>query len=162
MFMNRKKLAIATGVTVLLTTSIPVMSQMIKMNNNFVSTNTRSVSIVSDNSQVQEQIQETIISLNASELKQPHILSITPLTGTTQLTGQIKLDGRVIENLRNNKIEINLSPYLTTGRHEIEISGNYTPGNSSVKVEFTGPSTQVNQQTSGSGKLVQTLIIDVL
>ena len=164
MMMNIQNIAIATSFSaVLAATIVPVMSQTsIQMDNNSNYSNVSSISIVSNNDWGQEQIQETEISLNASDLKQPHILRITTLTSATKLTGQIKLDGKVIKTLRNNKTQINLSPHLTKGRHKIKISGRYTPANSSVKVEFTGPSTQVNQQTSGSGDMGQTLIIDVL
>ena len=106
-----------------------------------------------------EQVQETTIDVNAANLRQPHILTIS--SSTRSLTGQIKLNGRVLKNITNRDIRINLSPHLRSGENTIEISGNYSPANSSVKVEFIGPNTQVNQQTGGSGKINQLLMIFV-
>lgn len=111
---------------------------------------------------IQPQIQQSTISLSLSELKTPQILKITTPRGTTELSGQIKLDGEAIQTIRNKGTQINLSAYLTTGRHILEISGNYSPSNSSVKVEFTGPNIQNIQETGGNGEFAQTLIINVI
>ena len=107
-----------------------------------------------------QQLQQTIISLNAVDTNQPHILSISAPTAT-ELTGEIQVDSRVIHTLSNDDNQINLSPYLTTGRHTIEISGNYRPKDSSVTVEFTGNRKQITLQTGGDGNLNQTIIFDV-
>ena len=107
-----------------------------------------------------QQLQQTIISLNAVDTNQPHILSISTPTAT-ELTGEIQVDSRVIHTLSNDDNKINLSPYLTTGRHTIEISGNYSPETASVTVEFTGNRKQITLQTGGDGSLNQTIIFDV-
>ncbi len=107
-------------------------------------------------------IQETTVSLDAVELKQPYLLKITISDINTELiAGEIKLDNRVIKSLNNSHIEINLSPLLSTGIHKVEISGKYRPANSTVKVELLGSQTQVSQETSGSGTINQILIINV-
>ena len=106
------------------------------------------------------QVQETAITIESASLAQPYILSLSASQGT-QLTGQITLNGRVIQELKDNQASINLSPLLSTGRQEIKISGNYQPVDSSVKVEFSDSGTQVTQLASGNGILNQTLIISV-
>jgi len=106
------------------------------------------------------QVQETAITIDSASLAQPHILSLSASQGI-QLTGQITLNSRVIQELKDNQASINLSPLLSKGIQEIKISGNYQPVPSSVKVEFSGPGTQVTQLASGNGILNQTLIIDV-
>jgi len=106
------------------------------------------------------QVQETAITIDSASLAQPHILSLSASQGI-QLTGQITLNSRVIQELKDNQASINLSPLLSKGIQEIKISGNYQPVPSSVKVEFSGPGTQVTQLASGNGRLNQTLIIDV-
>ncbi|HBE19984.1 MAG TPA: hypothetical protein DEG17_02465 [Cyanobacteria bacterium UBA11149] len=116
---------------------------------------------LTDSAQSPQELQQSTISLNLSDLKQPQILQITTPRSTTELSGQIKIDGKAIQTLSNKGTEINLSPYLTRGRHIVEISGNYSPSSSSVKVEFTGTNTQNTQQTEGSGEINQILIINV-
>jgi len=106
------------------------------------------------------QTQETAITIDSASLAQPYTLSLSTSQGA-QLTGQITLNGRVIQELKDNQASLNLSSLLSKGRQEIKISGNYQPVNSSVKVEFLGPGTQVTQLASGNGILNQTLIIDV-
>lgn len=107
-------------------------------------------------------IQETTVSLDAGDLKQPYILRVRIANANPRLiTGEIKLNNRVIKSLSNNQIEINLSPLLSIGTHKVEISGKYNPANSAVKVELLGGQTQVTQETSGSGTINQILIINV-
>jgi len=109
---------------------------------------------------VQQESQQTRINLSSDSLRKPHILKVSTPTAGEQLTGQIKVDGRVVQSLKNNSTQINLSHLLSQGTHKIEILGNY-PENSSVQVEFSGPNTQVVQQTAGSGTIRQILIVDV-
>lgn len=107
-------------------------------------------------------IQETTVSLDAVDLKQPYILRVSIANANPRLiAGEIKLNNRVIKSLSNNQIEINLSPLLSIGMHKVEISGKYNPANSQVKVELLGGQTQVTQETSGSGTINQILIINV-
>lgn len=104
--------------------------------------------------------QTTGVSINSNELKTPHILSIK-IAENAQLSGEITLDGVEIKKLQGNQISFNLSPYLAKKVNKIEIVGNYKPASSSVKIEFSGSSTNVMQQTSGNGTLRQTLIVTV-
>lgn len=114
-----------------------------------------------DSFQLEQEVHETIISLNAADTTQPNILSISTLTAT-QLTGQIKVDNTVIQSISNDNSSINLSPYLTTGRHIIKILGKYTPINSSVTIKFAGHNKQIILQTGGNGNVNQTIIFDVI
>ena len=115
---------------------------------------------VSTNEQGQSfQSQTTLISVDLSNMSQPYILRISAPQGT-QLTGKVIFNGRVIRELKGNQSEINISPNLSRGRQTIKISGTYQPAQSSVKVEISGPNTQISQETSGYGILDQTLIID--
>lgn len=102
---------------------------------------------------------QTTLNLNSANLQQPHRLIIRS-SGST-LTGQITLDGTVIQSLRSSLTEINLSPYLNAGQHAIEIVGSYAPMSANVQIEFVGPGTSVMQQTSGSGQLRQRLNLQV-
>lgn len=109
-----------------------------------------------------QQMQQTTISVNAADLQEPHILRITTTPSSAQLTGvKIKVDGKTISTAKNYPIEINLSPMLTRGQHKIEITGSYNPANSGVQIEFSGPGTQVSQQTSGNGAIAHTIVVDV-
>jgi hypothetical protein len=110
--------------------------------------------------QLKQQTQQTTINLEADQLRHPHFLCVSTAKTGTQLTGKIEIDGKFIQSL-NNPTKINLSPYLTLGKHKINISAQYRPTEDSVQIEFIGPSTEVSQQTGGSGYLNQILIIEV-
>ncbi len=100
------------------------------------------------------------VSFSSTAKQQPYILSVAANT-PTQVTGQILVNGVVVQEMQNNNTSINLSPLLSKGQQKIEISGTYKPASSSVFVKLSGPGTEVTQQTGGNGRLMQTLIIDV-
>jgi len=106
------------------------------------------------------QTNETVISLDADKLGQSYILRVSAPKGT-QLVGQITLRNKVIKRFASNQAVLNLSPYLLRGRQTLKIAGTYKPAQSSVKVEFSGPGTVLSQETGGSGKLDQTLVVSV-
>ncbi len=106
------------------------------------------------------QQQTTGVSINLNDLKTPHILSINT-TENAQLSGEVTIDSVVIKKLQGSQMKFDLSPYLAKGVKKVEISGNYKPASSSVKIEFSGLSTQVTQQMRGNGTLRQTLIVSV-
>jgi hypothetical protein len=103
--------------------------------------------------------QQTSITVNSSNLKQPHLLKIDSLA--KQISGEITLDGRTIRKLTGNKTQIDLASYLTKGEHRLEISLNYLPVASSVSISFSAPGTNMMQQTSGNGNLKHNLLITV-
>jgi hypothetical protein len=115
---------------------------------------------VADAAEIKQQNQETWVSLSSNALSKPHFLRINTLRTGTQISGKIKLDGKYIKKL-DGDIEINLAPFLTPGKHAIDITGTYHPSSDSVRVEFIGPATQVSQQTGGNGDINQTIIIEV-
>lgn len=106
------------------------------------------------------QTNETVISLDAAQLGQPYVLRVSAPKGT-QLTGQISLGNKVIKRFASDQAVLNLSPNLLRGRPTLKISGTYKPAQSAVKVEFSGPGTDLSQEIGGSGKLDQTLVINV-
>lgn len=76
------------------------------------------------------------------------------------INAEIVIEGKVVETIGGNYTAIDLSSYLNHGTNEIEITGNYTPANSSVYVELTGDRNTVRHETQGTGRLNQTLILD--
>jgi hypothetical protein len=115
--------------------------------------------INSRNSRSSSDYQESTISLSAFNLSHPHILSIN--TSGSQLQGKITFNGRVIRQIRGKRAYVNLSPYLSVGKHTVKISTRYFPASSSVKVKFSGPGINVTQETSGSGLLNYILNVSV-
>ncbi|GEM_PF-4089505 len=109
---------------------------------------------------VSEQQQTTRINLDSPNIRQAHNLVISSDSGT-ELTAQITVDGRVVKTIKGRGGTVNLSRFLSRGRHNIQISGNYTPASSSVQVEFSGSGTTIDQATGGSGIVRQIFIIDV-
>ncbi|NET37312.1 MAG: hypothetical protein F6K19_35695 [Cyanothece sp. SIO1E1] len=106
------------------------------------------------------QRQETTVNLDSANLRSPHTLEITATAGS-RLSGQITVDGVVIQRLKQNRVVIDLAPYLAVGRKVVEISGRYQPTTTSIQLEFSGPDTTIMQQTSGSGLLQQVLVFEV-
>lgn len=113
------------------------------MNNSFSSASQQSSSSSS--------YQKSSVGVNAANLGKPHMLSVK--SSANQLTGEIRIDGKVVKQIRNNKVDINLSPYLSMGEHKVEISARYSPADSDVSIEFNAPGTSNNQQTSGNGSI---------
>lgn len=99
------------------------------------------------------------VSLSAAKLSQPHILKID--TNATRLRGEIIVNGKVVKKMNNKTTEIDLSRYLSLGEHQVEISANYAPAQSPIKVELNAPNSNVTQQTSGNGILNYQLSISV-
>lgn len=106
------------------------------------------------------QSQTTAVSLDSTQLRSPHVLRISAPVGTN-LSGRVVVNGKVINQFGKQGVSINLSPYLSRGSLTVEIIGRYTPVQSQVRVSFSGPETQVNQQSGGNGVLRQTLVFDV-
>lgn len=144
---NLKLLLLAISYTVVLAASVPVEVEPLSSD---------------DVAQIQEkqQLQETAINLSVDELRHPHFLRINPLKSGTQLTGQIKINGKFFQRFDRN-LKINLSPYLTRGKNTIHISGKYRPANNSIQIELIGANNQVSQETGGNGYLNQVLIVEV-
>ncbi|MEO1402267.1 MAG: hypothetical protein AAFV72_13630 [Cyanobacteria bacterium J06635_1] len=106
------------------------------------------------------QTQETQVDIAAADLASPHILEIsTP--GVSQLSGEVLLDGVVIKTLSGEQLTFDLAPYLDTGSNVIEVTGRYSPASASVQLTLDGPGLSLSQQTSGSGNLAQTLVLEV-
>ncbi|MDJ0675816.1 MAG: hypothetical protein QNJ36_10620 [Calothrix sp. MO_167.B42] len=111
----------------------------------------KTFSSASQQSSSSSSYQKSSVGLNAANLGKPHMLSVH--SSANQLTGEIRIDGKVVKQIRNNKVDINLSPYLSVGEHTVEISARYTPADSDVSIEFNAPGTSNNQQTSGNGSI---------
>jgi hypothetical protein len=110
---------------------------------------------------ISKQTQETTINLDSNELKQPQMLSISSSQTLTQMTGDIKVNGKSIKKLSRNSTQINLAPSLKLGKNIVVVSGRYSPANISVKFEFITPNNHVSQQVAGSGYINQILVIKV-
>jgi cytoskeletal protein RodZ len=114
---------------------------------------------ISQQNDQSSQYQRSTLNVDAASLSQPHILSIN--SSATQLKGQIVVDGKVVKKLNKNSSEINLSPYLSMGQHNVEITARYSPPTSGVNVQINGPGTNVAQQNSGDGALNYKIDVNV-
>jgi hypothetical protein len=102
--------------------------------------------------------QQTSLNLRSRHLNRPYQLTID--ASGNRLNGIVKVDGRTIHTLGTHT-SINLTPYLSTGHHTVEIVG--SPGSSSIPVQIslTGPGTQLSHQMRGQGQWHYTLQIAV-
>lgn len=110
---------------------------------------------------VTQQIQSSSTNLSFADLKQPHIFKISALDSPVQITGKISCNGRLIQNIKTQSTQFNLSPLLRKGRNVIRISGQYRPKDAIVAIELKGAETRIRQEVSGSGVLNQELVLEV-
>lgn len=108
-----------------------------------------------------DQVSETILSLNAEELSEPHWLRVRSSSSLSYLSGSIFCNGRIIKHLNNGTTEVDISPYLRSGENSISILGRYSPSITMIEIELTGPSNQVSQSASGDGDIQSNIVIDV-
>ncbi len=151
--MNIKSLVMVASFASVLAATMVLPQTLIQVNNN---------NSYSQPEQVQSaNISSSTISIDAADLEQPHILSVSIPRG--YLEGKIELNGRVLSQLtdRDRDTRIDLSPHLSRGRNVIKISGTYNPERAKVTVELAGSQSQVTQQTAGNGKLNQIIILEV-
>ena len=120
---------------------------------------TRHYARSSSTSTANSSYQQAAINIDSHNLSLPYLLRVN-LEGT-QLTGYVKVDGKVIKQLNLNNHQFNISPYLSLDKNTIEILAEYDPPSSVVEIELLGCDTRVVQQTSGSGVLNYTLIVTV-
>ena len=122
--------------------------------NNFIFVPSNNKSYIESSS-----IQTTSISLDSHDLAHPIWLQINSLQSLQSINGTLKVNGRVIQQLKQRSNQINLVPYLIRGNNKIEIVAEYYPSTASITVQLTSSTNSVTQQSSGTGKLNQTLEI---
>jgi hypothetical protein len=112
-----------------------------------------------------KQVQFTTVSIDRADLRQPHILRVRGSINNTAIPMQrvdVKLNGKVIKSIANSSLELNLAPLMMAkGRYEVEVAGTTNQSDVTISLKFTGPNTQVNQQSSGAGEIAQKLVINV-
>jgi hypothetical protein len=111
-----------------------------------------------------DQVQFTSVGIYRSDLSRPHILRVRGLMNNTLVPMErvdVKLNGKVVKSIANSSLEVNLAPLMTAGRYEVEVSGTTRQPDAMISLNFAGANTQVNQQSSGSGKIKQKLVINV-
>jgi hypothetical protein len=118
-------------------------------------------SLIGSTVSVTQQIQSSSTNLSFADLKQPHIFKISTLDAPIQITGKISCNGRLIQNIKTQSTQFNLSPLLRRGRNVIQISGQYRPKDAIVAIELKGAETRIRQEVSGSGVLNQELVLEV-
>lgn len=116
------------------------------------------------NGQDEEEERVTTISIERVDLRQPHILRVQGNLNNSPLPMQqveVKMNGKVVKKIANSSLELNLAPMMTAGRYEVEVAGTISRSDAAILLNFTGTHVNVNQQSSGSGKIGRKLIINV-
>jgi hypothetical protein len=108
-----------------------------------------------------QQLQETRINLNSVDLKQPNLLNINLSQSTRYMTGEVKLNGKLIKKLSQNSAQVDLAPALKRGSNRVTVFGKYSPASASISLDFSGPHNQISQQMAGSGLIQVVLLIEV-
>ncbi len=149
--MNIKSLILVTSFASVVAATTVLSQTLIHVNNN---------KNYSKPEQVQSStISSSTISIDAGDLGQPHILSVSIPSG--YIDGEIELNDRVLSQLTDRDTRIDLAPHLSRGRNLLKISGTYKPERTRVTVELAGSQTQVTQQTAGNGRLNHIIILEV-
>jgi hypothetical protein len=110
-----------------------------------------------------EQIQSTAISIDREDLLYPHVLQLKAGSSESFEGFQrvkVKIRGKQITFPTTGKM--NLSPYLAAGRNQIEISAIVPNPESTISLKFQGKNAQIDQSSSGTGKMQMQMTIDVL
>ncbi len=110
------------------------------------------------------QVQSTVVSVDRTDLSQPHMLRIQGSANDAPIRLQrveVKVNGKAVRSIVNNSLELNLAPRLKAGRNEVEISGTSSQPEDTISVNFIGKNTKVTQQFSGTGTIKQILVINV-
>lgn len=124
-----------------------------ELTKNFWDTATTVASVQSSQRQV------NTITLDRADLSEPHELT---LETSANLSGQIEINGETVASLSKGTTTFDVAPYLTeTGTTTIQITGNYSPRNAAIRLQFVGPSVLIEQQTSGMGQLNYQLNLEV-
>lgn len=107
------------------------------------------------------QLQRSAMSLGFDELHKPVILKIGSHRNSGKITGNIKINGRLIQSLSRSQTRVDLSKYIHRGKNTIEIIGVYYPGNSDIEISVESDLSKMVQETSGNGKLNQMIVLNV-
>lgn len=111
-------------------------------------------------SSVNRQTQTTAISLSTAELRNPLMLRVSAQS-LAQVTGEIRINGRLFKKLSRNATQVDLAPYLKSGKNIVSVSGQYSPATAAIDIEFVSSNNHVSQRMAGSGTLNQILAIEV-
>ncbi len=112
-----------------------------------------------------ERVQYSSVSLDRMDLREPHILRVRGELNNSPIPMEqvvVKLNGKVVKSIAGSDLELNLAPMMIAGRNQVEVSGTTVQSDTTISLNFKGPRTQVNQQSSGSGRIKQMLAINVL
>jgi hypothetical protein len=112
-------------------------------------------------SSINRQTQKTVISLSTAELRNPLMLRVNSAQSLTQVTGEIRINGRLFKKLSRIATQVNLAPYLKSGKNIVSVSGQYSPATAAIDIEFVSSNNHVSQRMAGSGTLNQILAIEV-
>ena len=104
------------------------------------------------------------ISFNRADLRKPHILRVYGMLDDKLVPMErieVKMNGKVVKTIANGSLEIDLAPMMKAGRYDVKVSGKSEKLDTSISLLFVGKNVNVNQQSSGTGKIDRQLIINV-
>jgi hypothetical protein len=109
-------------------------------------------------------IQMSTITIDRRDLRYPHTLQIQAKSAVSnQLFNKqvtLKVRGKSIALPTSGTID--LAPYLTTGRNQIDISATTPNPEATISLQFKGRNSQVSQSSSGTGKMQMKMTIDAI
>jgi myo-inositol-hexaphosphate 3-phosphohydrolase len=146
--------SIVISAILLLSYSVQLMATEV---NSSVAVNQSNVTVTTDSDN--GQAQSTTISLDRADLRQPHILRVQGSGHMNRI--DVKINGKLVKSIANGSIELDLAPMMKIGSYQVEISGISDRSDDTISLTFTGANTNISQQSSGSGRIEQMLVINV-
>jgi hypothetical protein len=104
------------------------------------------------------------ISFNRADLRKPHILRVYGMLDNELVPMErvdVQMNGKVVKTIANGSLEIDLAPMMKAGRYDVKISGKSERVDTAISLYFVGKNVNINQQSSGTGKIDRQLIINV-
>jgi hypothetical protein len=104
------------------------------------------------------------ISFNRVDLRKPHILRVYGMLDN-QLVPlervEVKINGKVVKTIANGSLELDLAPLMKAGRYDVKVAGKSKQIDTAISLLFVGKNVNINQQSSGTGKIDRQLIINI-
>jgi hypothetical protein len=111
------------------------------------------------------QTQSSTVSLDRSDLRQPHILRVLGEMNNSPVKMkrvEVRINGKVVKTIANGSLEFDLAPMMMrAGRYEVDVFAISPQSANTISLNLIGAHTQIKQQSSGVGNINRKLIINV-
>ncbi len=109
----------------------------------------------------EENVSQSSISVNRGSLAGANLLLQVDAPQSAQLSGTVKINGKVVANLSSTR-SISLASCITNSGCEIDVAATYQPDSAiNMAIYSTNGALRSEQQSAGSGVLKQKFVLNV-